>query len=218
MTQLTDIWPVLGLTLTTPRLQLRPVADDHIPAMVDAVLSGIHDPDASPFSFPWTDAPREELPRNTAAHVWHQRAKTTAGSWSLLFGVWQGNDFAGCQELLATSFAETRTVSTGSWLKQSAQGQGLGTEMRTAVVLYAFDFLSAEVAESEAFDFNTASLGVSRSLGYEPNGVWRHSSGRDHVRTMQRMRLTPELFRRPDWSLKTAGHLAAARFLGIEDA
>jgi hypothetical protein len=35
---------------------------------------------------------------------------------------------------------------------------------------------------------------------------------------MQRMRLTPEQFRRPDWSLRTAGHPAAARFLGLEDA
>ena len=118
--------------------------------------------------------------------------------------------------MIASSFAETRTVSTGSWLKQSAQGQGLGTEMRAAVVLYAFDFLQAEVAESEAMDFNTASLGVSRSLGYQPNGIWRHSSGRGHVTNMQRMRLTPQTLKRPDWPLGEAGHRPVARFLGLD--
>ena len=218
MTRLTDLWPPFGLTLGAGDLTLRPVADDDLPPLVDAVLSGIHEPGESPFAFPWTDVPPEDLPRNTAMHVWQQRSKTSPGSWSLLFGVWRRGEFLGCQELLASSFAETRTVSTGSWLKRSAQGQGVGTPMRAAVVGYAFDYLGAEVAESEAMDFNKASLAVSRSLGYTPNGVWRHSGGRSQVSNMQRMRLVPEDFRRPDWTLEVAGHPEAARFLGVQPA
>jgi RimJ/RimL family protein N-acetyltransferase len=145
-----------------------------------------------------------------------QRPKTSPGSWSILFGAWRGGEFLGCQELLASGFAETRTVSTGSWLKRSAQGQGHGTRMRAAVVGYAFDLLGAEVAESEAMDFNAASLAVSRSLGYRPNGTWRHSGGRGQVINMRRMRLESRDFRRPPWRLEVAGHPEVARFLGAQ--
>jgi RimJ/RimL family protein N-acetyltransferase len=216
MTRLTELWPLFALALRPEDLTLRPVADDDLPPMVDAVLSGIHEPGESPFAFPWTDVPAEDLPRNTAMHVWQQRSKTSPGSWSILFGVWRRGEFLGCQELLASSFAETRTVSTGSWLKRSAQGQGVGTRMRAAVVGYAFDYLGAEVAESEAMDFNKASLAVSRSLGYTPNGIRRHSGGRGRVANIQRMRLTPKQFRRPQWTLEVAGHQEAARFLGVQ--
>jgi RimJ/RimL family protein N-acetyltransferase len=64
-------------------------------------------------------------------------------------------------------------VKTGSWLGRDFQGRGLGKEMRAAVLALAFDGLGAEVAETEAFVVSTASAGVSRSLGYEPNGVGR---------------------------------------------
>jgi RimJ/RimL family protein N-acetyltransferase len=46
--------------------------------------------------------------------------------------------------------------------------------MRTAVLALAFDGLGAEVAETSAWADNAASIGVSRALGYEPNGTSRH--------------------------------------------
>ena len=110
-------------------------------------------------------------------------------------------------------FAALKTVSTGSWLKQSVHGQGLGKEMRAAVTLYAFDWLKAEVAESEAAAWNAASLGVSRALGYELNGVTRTAWG-NKVEEVQKVRLTPQTFKRPDWTLQVEGHEPAARFLG----
>jgi RimJ/RimL family protein N-acetyltransferase len=114
----------------------------------------------------------------------------------------------------AKNFATLKTVSTGSWLKQSVQGRGLGKEMRAAVALYAFDWLGAEIAESEAASWNEASLGVSRSLGYELNGITRKAWG-TQVETVQHVRLTPETFKRPDWTLQVKGHEPAAKFLGI---
>ncbi len=107
-----------------------------------------------------------------------------------------------------------KTVSTGSWLKRDAQGQGLGKEMRAAALSYAFDFLNAEVATSEAAVWNKQSLGVSTSLGYEPNGTYRDQWGADVVE-VQRVRLTAGSFIRPDWKLKVEGHDAAAKFLGM---
>lgn len=213
MTVLTSHWPLFDLTLTTPRLVLRPVTDDDIPAAVAAALSGIHEPGKSPFSTPWAEAPEEELGPNMARWHWHCRAESTPESWSLILGIWHDGELIGCQDIGAKDFATLKTISTGSWLKQSVQGQGLGKEMRAAVVLYAFDWLKAEVAESEAAVWNAASLGVSRSLGYELNGITRTAWG-DKVEDVQKIRVTPETFKRPDWTLEVKGHEQAAKFLG----
>ncbi|WP_411375880.1 GNAT family N-acetyltransferase [Arthrobacter sp. MPF02] len=214
MTTLSDVWPVFGLTLRTPRLVLRPVLDQEIPAAVAAARSGIHELGRNPFSTPWTELPDEELGPNMARWYWRCRAECTPESWTLLLGIWHEDEFIGCQDLGAKDFAALKTVTTGSWLKQSVQGRGFGKEMRAAVALYAFDWLSAEIAISEAAIWNTASLGVSRSLGYELNGTTRMAWG-SQVETVQHVRLTPETFNRPDWDLRVEGHNPVARFLKV---
>jgi RimJ/RimL family protein N-acetyltransferase len=214
MTELTSIWPLFDLSLTTPRLVLRPVTDGDIPAAVAAARSGVHDPGRNPFSTPWTELPAEELGPNMARWYWRCRGEFTPEKWTLLLGIWHEGEFIGCQDVGAKDFATLKTVSTGSWLRQSVHGRGLGKEMRAAVALYAFDWLKAEIAESEAATWNEASLGVSRSLGYELNGVFRHSWG-DQVGDVQKVRLTPETFKRPEWTLEVKGHEAAARFLAV---
>jgi RimJ/RimL family protein N-acetyltransferase len=149
-----------------------------------------------------------------ARWYWRCRAECTPESWTLLLGIWHAGEFIGCQDIGAKEFTTLKTVSSGSWLRKSVQGRGFGREMRAAVVLYAFDWLNAEVAESEAAVWNGASLGVSRSLGYELNGITRMAWG-SKVEEVQRVRLTPENFNRPAWTLKVEGHEEAAKFLGI---
>jgi RimJ/RimL family protein N-acetyltransferase len=214
MTTLSSVWPLFDLRLATPRLELRPITDDEIPSAVAAARSGIHQAGSNPFSTPWAELPAEDVGPNMARWYWKCRAECTPESWTLLLGIWRGGEFLGCQDVGAKNFATLRTVTTGSWLKQSAQGQGLGKEMRAAVALYAFDWLKADVAESEAAEWNAASLGVSRSLGYELNGVTRMSLG-GKAETVQRVRLTSQAFRRPDWQLTVEGHEPTAQFLGI---
>jgi RimJ/RimL family protein N-acetyltransferase len=216
MTELTSLWPLFDLTLTTPRLLLKPIADEHIAAAVAAARSGVHERGKSPFSTPWTEQPAEELGPNMARWYWRSRAECTPEFWTLLLGIGHEGEFVGCQDVGAKDFATLKTVSTGSWLKKSVQGRGFGKEMRAAVALYAFDWLGAEVAESEAAVWNAASLGVSRSLGYELNGITRTAWG-SKVEDVQKVRLTPETFKRPAWTLKVEGHEAAARFLGAKD-
>lgn len=211
---MSSIWPLFDLTLATPRLELRPITDQDIPPAVEAARSGIHEPGSNPFSNPWTELPDDELGPNMARWYWRCRAECTPENWTLLLGIWHEGQFIGCQDVGAKDFPALKTMSTGSWIKQSAQGRGLGKEMRAAVVLWAFDWLGAEVAESEAAAWNEASLGVSRSLGYEPNGTTRKAWG-SQVQTVQLVRVTPETFKRPDWELRVEGHEAAARFLGI---
>ncbi|GAA3405131.1 GNAT family N-acetyltransferase [Pseudarthrobacter polychromogenes] len=214
MTSPNAVWPLFDLTLATPRLELRPIQDHEIPAAVAAARTGIHEPGRNPFSTPWTELPAEELGPNMARWYWRCRAECTPDSWTLLLGIWHKGEFIGCQDVGAKEFATLKTVSTGSWLRQNVQGRGLGKEMRAAVALYAFDWLGAEVAESEAADWNEASLGVSRSLGYELNGITRKAWG-TRVETVQHVRLTPDSFKRPDWTLRVGGHEAASKFLKI---
>ncbi|WP_394525249.1 GNAT family N-acetyltransferase [Paenarthrobacter nicotinovorans] len=214
MTSLADIWPPFGLILTTPRLTVRPILDDDIPAAVDAARSGIHEPGKSPFSTPWAEMPADELAPNMAQWYWRCRGNFTKDSWTLLLAVWRDDEFLGVQDLGAKNFATLKTVNTGSWLKQSAQGQGVGKEMRAAVVSYAFDYLGAEVAESEAASWNQQSLGVSTSLGYELNGISRDGWG-EKIEEVQRVRLTPTTFKRPDWTLKVQGHEELKNYLKL---
>jgi RimJ/RimL family protein N-acetyltransferase len=71
---------------------------------------------------------------------------------------------------MAKSFTRLRTVETGSWLGRQYQGQGLGKEIRAAILHLAFEGLGAVEAMSGAFHDNHASLATSKSLGYAENG------------------------------------------------
>ena len=214
MTEPASYWPPFALSLTTPRLVLRPIRDEDIPAAVQAALSGVHEPGRNPFSQPWAEFPADQLGPKMAQWYWRCRAEVTPEAWTLLLGIWHDGGFIGCQDVEAKDFATLGTVSTGSWLTRSAQGQGFGKEMRAAVVCYAFDYLKAEVAESEAAAWNEQSLGVSRSLGYELNGTTRASWG-DKMQEVQKVRVTPATFKRPGWALQVEGHEPTAKYLGL---
>ena len=105
MTDLSAIWPPLGLTLTTPRLVLRPIRDDDIPAAVEAALSGISEPGRSPFSTPWNEFPAEKLGPNMAQWYWRCRAGVSPEAWTMLLGIWHDGGFIGCQDIEAKDFA-----------------------------------------------------------------------------------------------------------------
>lgn len=205
MTSLEDVWPLFGLELRTPRLTLNPVRDDQMPELIDAVLAGIHDPGVMPFSVPWTDAPREELIRETVKHQWRQRCAVSPGTWTINFAVVHEGHVVGLQDVSARSFSLLRTVHSGSWLAQSVQGQGLGKEMRAAVLVFAFDHLDAAVALSEAAEWNRASRGVSHGLGYAPNGVSEVVARPGEVSKQVHFRLERDSFVRPEWTLEVSG-------------
>ena len=202
--RLTAFWPLFGLRLATPRLTLAVLADDDLPDLVPTILGGVHEPDRMPFSAPWTDAPAEDLARNSLAHFWTTRGATTPQAWTLHFVVRIDGAAVGLQDVRGRDFAVTRTVSTGSWLGLAHQGQGVGTEMRAAVLQFAFDHLRAVRAESGAFLDNPSSLRVSQKLGYQPNGIDRVVR-RGEAAGQQRLVVTPETFVRPDWTVSVSG-------------
>ncbi|MFJ3957654.1 GNAT family N-acetyltransferase [Arthrobacter sp. NPDC090010] len=217
MLSLEEIFPPFGLVLRTPRLELRVLRDEDMAPLIEAVRSGIHEPGKSPFSVPWSEAPAEQLPANTARFHWSTRSGFAQERWELAFGIWHEGELIGSQSLMATDFAAFKVVKSGSWIRKSSQGQGLGKEMRAAILIYAFDFLGADVAESSAAVWNQPSLGVSHSLGYRDNGVHREPSAEGPAE-IQQLRLNAADFRRPDWQLSVAGHEPLARFIGLDPA
>ncbi len=163
-------WPLFDLSIRTPRVELRYPDDELICGLVDLSTKGIHDPAEMPFGVPWTDAPSPEFERGSLQHNWKNRADHTANDWRLGLAVLVDGEPVGMQAAHATQFAKTRVAATGSWLGRAFQGQGIGKEMRAAVVHFLFAGLDAQRCLSGAWHDNEPSLGVSRSLGYVENG------------------------------------------------
>jgi RimJ/RimL family protein N-acetyltransferase len=161
-----------GLRLGTPRLILRPPSDEDVAALRELAIGDVHDPSVMPFLVPWTDDP--EL-RDFVDYYRSRRESWQPNGWSLPFAVWASGTLVGVQDVEGKAFRETRTVSTGSWLGIRHQGRGYGTEMRAAVLEFAFHGLDAEVARSGYFDDNDASRRISEKLGYHIVGRGTHA-------------------------------------------
>jgi RimJ/RimL family protein N-acetyltransferase len=199
-----DHWPLRELVLRTPRLELRPDDDEGLAELADLTLDGIHPPDRMPFGVEWTDAPRDRLGINTLQHYWQLRSTLSPRRWTVNFLVRLDGRVAGVQSLGADDFPVLHEVKTGSWIGLRHQGDGIGTEMRAAVLLFAFDHLGAVAARSSAFVDNPASHAVSRKLGYRPDGTFRQVR-RGEPAEQIRLLVTPEALRRPTWELEVSG-------------
>ena len=102
-----------------------------------------------------------------------------------------GGAIAGTQGLSGRDFAVLREVHTGSWLGQRYQRQGIGTEMRAAVLHLAFAGLGAEYATSERVHRQRRRRWVSRaSSAIAFDGIERQVI-RGQPATQHRLRLDP---------------------------
>jgi len=209
-----EAWPLRGLVLRTPRLELRPDDDEGLLELAGEARRGVHDPAVMPFQVPWTDAPPEELGRNVVQFFWSQRAELRPDRWAVHFLVRREGAVIGTQGLMARDFTITRVVNTGSWLGLRHQGRGIGTEMRAAVLLFAFDLLGAAAARSGAFADNVASHQVSRKLGYLADGT-ETLPRRGEAAVEQRLLLNREAFERhrPRWTVEVEGFTEDCRTL-----
>jgi RimJ/RimL family protein N-acetyltransferase len=181
-------WPLPGLRLTTPRLELRWPTLGDLNALADLAAGGIHDPGVQPFGVAWTDVPADERAQAVLQYHWSMWGSWTPSDWTLNLVADLGGTVVGTQGLTGRDFAILREVSTGSWLGRGHQGQGIGTDMRAAVLFLAFEGLHAAYATSGAFADNAASLAVSRKLGYTDDGIERQVS-RGRPATVRRLRL-----------------------------
>lgn len=187
-------WPLFDLRIRTPRLELRLPTDEQYDDLIDLALDGVHAPDFMPFAHPWTDVPRDDLPLNSLKHHWATLAKFSVDDWRLEFVVLRDGEVVGTQGIGATNFSVLKEVGTGSWIGRRFHRQGIGTEMRAAVLHLAFAGLNAESATSTAYEDNQPSRGVSRKLGYRDDGILRNIR-RAQPATEIRMRLSKENWR-----------------------
>ncbi len=187
-----DYWPLFGLRLRTGEVELRPMAEADALEIADLVPDDLElDP-----SLPGYDLP-ERVGRGTAMlqSYWRSYGTWRPEAWRLNFVVRSHLRIIGVQELQGTDFPLLRTVDTSSFLIPRARGKGLGQQMRRAALALAFGPLQAQAAISEAWHDNHASLGVSRALGYRPNGEALHARRNDAgVDRMAHLLLT-----RRDW-------------------
>lgn len=137
-----DVSALYDLRLETPRLALRLGDRAELEALAGVAVGGIHPPDEMPFAVPWTDAAHEPGFADELV-AFHEAALAdwTPESWTLNLLAFVEGEVVGVQSVAAERFAEERTVQTGSWLGAAAQGRGLGTEMRVAVLELAFGAL-----------------------------------------------------------------------------
>lgn len=197
-----DHWPLFDLEVSTPRLTLRYLDDTLATELVDVARRGVHDPATMPFSIPWTDLPSPQMEQEAMRFYARTRADVRPAAWNLQFAVIVDSDVVGACDLRTANFAVLRQFTTGSWLGREFQGRGLGKEMRMAALTLGFDGFGAEFADTGAWHDNTASLGVTRSLGYEEEGRRREvrrdqpdelvgfRMSRDHWQTIRRDDIT----------------------------
>jgi RimJ/RimL family protein N-acetyltransferase len=194
-------------------LELRPDDDAGLFELAEEARLGVHPPEHLPFQIPWTDAGPDERARAVLRWLWESRAALRPERWSVHFLVRLGGRVVGVQGVDAADFAIAREVDTGSWVGLRHQGRGIGTEMRAAVLLFAFDHLGATRARSAAFVDNAASRRISDKLGYREDGgltTVRRGRRTDKVRFV----LEPSAFARPPWTLRVRGAEACLPTLG----
>ena len=210
-------WPLFDLEVRTPRLVLRYLDDATAVELLDVALTdGVHDPSWMPFQIPWTDFESPELERNAQQYWWSCRAGTSPELWELNLAVVVDGAAVGITSIGATDFGIVGTFHTGSWLGRSSQGRGIGTEMRAATLHLGFAGFGAARATTAAFSDNGPSLGVTRRLGYAPNGT-SVNRRRDEAGEQQHFVLTREAWatRRRD-DIELVGVDGARQQLGID--
>jgi RimJ/RimL family protein N-acetyltransferase len=182
-------WPLFDLRVRTSRVEIRLPTDDDLVALANLAKRGVHDPSSMPFLKGWTDEPSPQMERGLLQWGWRHRAQWDASKWTFSGAVFVNDEVVGVQDLMATDFARLRSVKTGSWLGIENHGKGIGKEMRSAILHFAFIGLGAAEALSGGWSDNESSLGVSRALGYRANG--RHLGlQRDKPAEMIDLRLT----------------------------
>lgn len=119
--RLVEIYPPLGLRVTSGPLELRGIGEPEVLALLDVVKSGVHAPEAMPFAFPWTDAENTELPLNYLQWWWRGMATWATDAWALdLCALWEG-EVVGVQGAATRDFLTLRFGETGSWLGRGSR-------------------------------------------------------------------------------------------------
>lgn len=207
---LPDLWPPFGLTIATPRLRLRLPREEELVELAGLAADGVHRPGERPFLTPWTEGTGADRARAVLRGHWHGLATWQAAAWHLGLGVFRSGRPIGMVALRARDFPVVRQVTTSAWLSLREQGQGYGTEARIGLLTLAFEHLGATAALTEVFQDNHSSQGVSRKLGYEPDGISVDARDGEPV-VSDRLRLTEQRWREQQHRGVTVDGMEACR-------
>ena len=189
-----DLSPLVGLRLRTPRLELRLPTEDELAELARVAQQGVHPREEMPFLIPWTDdLDSPSFVEDFVGYHLEARSGWTPENWRLELGVWLQGSLIGSQGIEAKNFSHERTTASASWLAQTYQRHGYGTEMRAAILELAFSGLRAVAAGSGALTGNVASARVSEKLGYADAGE------RQHLRNGEPVRERRFVIRREQW-------------------
>ncbi|MFJ8044134.1 GNAT family N-acetyltransferase [Kitasatospora sp. NPDC096147] len=186
---LADLWPTYGLTIHTPRLELRLPREAELCALARLAGEGVHHPGERPFLTPWTEGSPAERESSVLRGFWSDLAEWSPTDWGLQLGVFLDGRPLGLVGLNGRDFRVVREVTTWSWLGLPHHGRGHGTEARAGLLALAFHHLGAHAALSTVFQDNHSSQAVSRKLGYRPDGISVDARG-DEALVSDRLRLT----------------------------
>ncbi|MFJ5779981.1 GNAT family N-acetyltransferase [Streptomyces sp. NPDC093094] len=164
-------WPLTGIRVRTPRVELRWPGPEDLDALADRAVEGVHRPGFMPFFSQWTDGSPEQVARRLLQRHWNAMASWSEQDWTLYLVVVHDGEVIGSQSLGGRDFGVTGEVLLTSWLALDRQGEGLGGHARAAALELAFTGLGAEHALSVVRRGNDASRGVCRKFGFEPDGT-----------------------------------------------
>ena len=183
-------WPLFDLVVTTPRLTLRYIDDALGVELATLAAAGIHDPAWMPFAHAVDGRTLARARAQRVAFYWRHTGRHVVPSRGTSSSRRSSRGtVVGTTNLIADGFPVERTFETGSWLGRPHQGRGLGTEMRVATLHLGFLALDALDGDDRRLRRQPASLGVTRKLGYEPNGVEAHDR-RGALAEIHRFRMT----------------------------
>ena len=137
-------YPPLNVEVRTPRLTLAGASDELLERLVPLVRAGIADAEPWPFDDPisfYAESPEREW--RWLRGIWAGRGRVSPDSWRLYFAVLVDGEPVGMQDLTGSNFTQFGTVTSFSWPAPGSRGQGLGKEMRAAILHLAFAGLRA---------------------------------------------------------------------------
>ncbi|WP_205326962.1 GNAT family N-acetyltransferase [Glycomyces sp. YM15] len=196
---LADAVPLYGIRIRSERLELRLATPEELPRLGAAAAAGIHAPDERPYlarpgQQSWVLLPPPERARAVVMQQFAAIGAWSSDAWVLPLGVFVDDDPVGVQVVYAKHFAVTREVASSSWLTLARHGQGLGTEMREAMLVFAFA-LGARTALTRSFDTNRAACRVSEKVGYHRDGTEIAARENRQAHTAQRFRISVDQWR-----------------------
>ncbi len=136
----TTQWPLFDLVVRTPRLELR-YPDDELRRSSSQSCRRNRSTTrlTMPFSVPWTDASRRRPAAQLAeALLVAARAPGSRTTGPARWPSWSTARCVGVQDVMAKRLRRDEAVKTGSWLTRKRQGEGIGKEMRAAILHLAF--------------------------------------------------------------------------------